>query len=141
MKVNIINKSAYLATLWNHSITGMDLRANLTESITTTPRKNHNQNGSFIELPIGYEAQVRPRSGSLLSKRNHRVIPWNTWYWLSRRNWCDFSKFIQSNFRNPKRRAYCATYYPAKHDVLSWVEVQRYTQKPLEVRRVCGTRD
>ena len=43
---------------------GMDLRANLTESITLKPLgRAIVKTGLFIELPIGYEAQVRPRSG------------------------------------------------------------------------------
>ena len=42
----------------------MDLRANLTESITLKPLgRAIVKTGLFIELPIGYEAQVRPRSG------------------------------------------------------------------------------
>ncbi len=43
---------------------GVDLRANLTESITLKPlARVLIKTGLFIELPIGYEAQVRPRSG------------------------------------------------------------------------------
>jgi dUTP pyrophosphatase len=43
---------------------GMDLRANLTESITLkTTGKSHRKKQVFYELPIGYEAQVCPRSG------------------------------------------------------------------------------
>lgn len=42
----------------------MDLRANLTESILLNPlQRTLVPTGLFIELPLGYEAQVRPRSG------------------------------------------------------------------------------
>ena len=42
----------------------MDLRANLTEALTLEPLgRTVVKTGLFIELPIGYEAQVRPRSG------------------------------------------------------------------------------
>jgi dUTP pyrophosphatase len=65
MKVNIINKSQH--ALPNYETTassGMDLRANLTESVTLAPLgRTVIKTGLFIELPIGYEAQVRPRSG------------------------------------------------------------------------------
>lgn len=47
----------------------MDLRANLTESITLAPlQRALIPTGLFIELPLGYEAQVRPRSGLALKK-------------------------------------------------------------------------
>jgi dUTP pyrophosphatase len=65
MKVNIINKSQH--ALPNYETTasaGMDLRANVTESVTLAPLgRTVIKTGLFIELPIGYEAQVRPRSG------------------------------------------------------------------------------
>jgi dUTP pyrophosphatase len=42
----------------------MDLRANLDEAITLHPMQRAMvPTGLFIELPIGYEAQIRPRSG------------------------------------------------------------------------------
>lgn len=47
----------------------MDLRANLSESITLAPlQRALVPTGLFIELPLGYEAQVRPRSGLALKK-------------------------------------------------------------------------
>jgi dUTP pyrophosphatase len=65
MKINIINKSQH--ALPNYETTasaGMDLRANLTEPVTLAPLgRTVIKTGLFVELPIGYEAQVRPRSG------------------------------------------------------------------------------
>jgi len=65
MKVKIVNKSpnqlpAY-ETLYS---AGMDLRAHLDESVTLLPlQRTLVPTGVFIELPCGFEAQVRPRSG------------------------------------------------------------------------------
>ena len=70
MTVKIINKSSN--TLPNYETegsAGMDLRANITESVTLRPLERAMiPTGIFIELPLGYEAQVRPRSG-LAAKR------------------------------------------------------------------------
>lgn len=65
MKINIINKSQHLLPGYETiASAGMDLRANLTESIVLQPlERTIVKTGLFIELPIGYEAQVRPRSG------------------------------------------------------------------------------
>lgn len=65
MKINIINKSQHVLPSYETiASAGMDLRANLTESITLQPlERTIVKTGLFIELPIGYEAQVRPRSG------------------------------------------------------------------------------
>ena len=65
MTINIINKSQHaLPNYETIASAGMDLRANLTESITLKPLgRAIVKTGLFIELPIGYEAQVRPRSG------------------------------------------------------------------------------
>ena len=65
MKINIINKSQHALPHYETvASAGMDLRANLAESITLQPlERTIVKTGLFIELPIGYEAQVRPRSG------------------------------------------------------------------------------
>lgn len=70
MKINIVNKSNNPLPGYstNHSA-GMDLRANLTESKILKPLERILiPTGLYIELPIGYEAQVRPRSGLALKK-------------------------------------------------------------------------
>ncbi len=70
MKINIINKSQHaLPGYETIASAGMDLRANLTESIVIEPMERALiPTGLFMELPIGYEAQVRPRSGLALKK-------------------------------------------------------------------------
>ena len=70
MEVKIVNKSPFklpeYATI--HSA-GMDMRANLTESMVIQPLQRMTvPTGIYIQLPDGYEAQIRPRSG--LAARN-----------------------------------------------------------------------
>ena len=75
MTINIINKSAHaLPNYETIASAGMDLRANITQSITLKPLERAIiKTGLFIELPIGYEAQVRPRSG-LAAKNGITVL-------------------------------------------------------------------
>lgn len=70
MKVKIINQSKHpLPNYETIASAGMDLRANLTDAITLKPlERKLIPTGLFIELPIGTEAQVRPRSGLALKK-------------------------------------------------------------------------
>lgn len=65
MNIKVINKSANTLPAYEtlHAA-GMDLRADLEESITLKPLERRLiPTGLYIELPIGYEAQIRPRSG------------------------------------------------------------------------------
>lgn len=75
MNINIINKSAHtLPHYETFASAGMDLRANITEPITLKPlERTIVKTGLFIELPVGYEAQVRPRSG-LAAKKGITVL-------------------------------------------------------------------
>jgi len=70
MKINIINKSQHaLPSYETIASAGMDLRANLAAPIVLEPMERALiPTGLFMELPIGYEAQVRPRSGLALKK-------------------------------------------------------------------------
>lgn len=65
MKVNIINKSKHSLPAYETNLSaGMDLRANLSEPIILQPMQRALiPTGLYIELPIGTEAQIRPRSG------------------------------------------------------------------------------
>jgi dUTP pyrophosphatase len=75
MQIKIINKSAHaLPNYETLASAGMDLRANITTPITLKPLDRAIvPTGLFIELPIGYEAQVRPRSG-LAAKKGVTVL-------------------------------------------------------------------
>ncbi|WP_394760279.1 dUTP diphosphatase [Flavobacterium sp.] len=70
MQIKIINKSQHeLPNYETIASAGMDLRANIQESITLQPLgRTLVKTGLFIELPIGFEAQVRPRSGLAFKK-------------------------------------------------------------------------
>ena len=75
MKIKIINNSSHnLPHYETIASAGMDLRANLSESRILKPlERSIVGTGIFIELPIGYEAQVRPRSG-LAAKKGITVL-------------------------------------------------------------------
>ncbi|MFD2587981.1 dUTP diphosphatase [Croceitalea marina] len=75
MKINIINKSKHpLPHYETNASAGMDLRANISEAITLKPLERIIvKTGLFIELPVGFEAQVRPRSG-LAAKKGITVL-------------------------------------------------------------------
>ncbi len=75
MTIKIINRSQHaLPDYETIASAGMDLRANLSEPITLNPLgRAIVKTGLFIELPIGYEAQVRPRSG-LAAKKGVTVL-------------------------------------------------------------------
>jgi dUTP pyrophosphatase len=65
LRVKIINRSAFELPRYETELSaGMDVRANLTESVTLKPLERAMiPTGLFVELPAGYEMQVRPRSG------------------------------------------------------------------------------
>ena len=75
MNINIINKSSHeLPNYETIASAGMDLRANISESRILKPlERSIVGTGLFIELPIGVEAQVRPRSG-LAAKKGITVL-------------------------------------------------------------------
>ena len=65
MKVKIINRSNNALPAYETAhAAGLDIRAHLSEAISIAPMQRQLiPTGLFIELPIGYEAQIRPRSG------------------------------------------------------------------------------
>ncbi len=75
MNIKIINKSGHaLPHYETEASAGMDLRANIVEPIKLKPLDRAIiKTGLFIELPMGYEAQVRPRSG-LAAKKGITVL-------------------------------------------------------------------
>lgn len=70
MKVKVVNKSKHdLPHYSTIASAGMDLRANIDDPILLKPlSRTIVKTGIFMELPIGYEAQVRPRSGLAFKK-------------------------------------------------------------------------
>ena len=65
MKVKIVNKSPFpLPAYATEQSAGMDLRASISEPLTLNPlQRELVPTGLYIELPAGFEAQIRPRSG------------------------------------------------------------------------------
>ncbi len=70
MNVKVINKSIHpLPQYETIGSAGMDLRANITESVTlASMERTLIPTGLYIELPQGTEAQIRPRSGLAIKK-------------------------------------------------------------------------
>lgn len=70
MNIKIVNTSRHpLPSYETSSSAGMDLRANLDEPFVLKPlQRALISTGLFIELPVGFEAQIRPRSGLAIKK-------------------------------------------------------------------------
>ena len=75
MNVQIINKSKHATPHYEtKGAAGMDLKANIEAAITLKPLERAIiKTGLFIALPVGFEAQVRPRSG-LAAKKGITVL-------------------------------------------------------------------
>ena len=75
LNVKVVNKSKHQLPQYQtaHSA-GLDLKANLDSPVTLKPLERALiPTGLFIELPVGYEAQIRPRSG-LAAKNGITVL-------------------------------------------------------------------
>ena len=70
MLINIVNKSKHPLPEYATPLSaGMDLRANIDEPIVLKPlERKLIPTGLFLELPAGFEAQIRPRSGLAIKK-------------------------------------------------------------------------
>lgn len=130
MKINIINNSGHdLPNYETIASAGMDLRAVLSESITLNPLERAIvKTGLFIELPIGFEAQVRPRSG-LAAKKGVTVL--NSPGTID----ADYRGEIGVILVNLSNEAFVvengeriAQLVIAKHERAEWVEVSELTE-------------
>ena len=70
MQINIVNRSKHSLPEYATPLSaGMDLRANIDKPIVLKPlERKLIPTGLFVELPAGYEAQIRPRSGLAIKK-------------------------------------------------------------------------
>ncbi len=70
MKIKIVNRSKHdLPSYATIASAGMDLRANLDAPVVLKPMQRILiPTGLFVEIPVGYEAQIRPRSGLAINK-------------------------------------------------------------------------
>lgn len=75
MNIRVVNKSKHkLPEYETIASAGMDIRANLDQTVEILPlERTLIPTGLYMELPIGYEAQVRPRSG-LAAKHGITVL-------------------------------------------------------------------
>ena len=75
MKVKIVNHSRFALPEYQTPLSaGLDIRANIKESISLEPlQRALVPTGLYVELPAGYEMQIRPRSG-LAAKQGITVL-------------------------------------------------------------------
>lgn len=130
MNIKVINKSNHdLPNYETAASAGMDLRANITAAITLKPlERTIVKTGLFIELPIGYEAQVRPRSG-LAAKKGISVL--NAPGTID----ADYRGEIGVILVNLSNEDFCiengervAQLVIAKHERAEWVEVETISE-------------
>ena len=130
MQIKIINKSSHdLPNYETIASAGMDLRANIQEPITLKSlERTIVKTGFFIELPIGYEAQVRPRSG-LAAKKGITVLnsPGTVDADYRGEIGVILVNLSQEDFviENGERIAQLII---AKHERAEWIEVQELTE-------------
>lgn len=130
LKVKIINKSKNDTPQYStpHSA-GMDLRANLEEDIVLKPLdRTIVPTGLFIELPVGYEAQIRPRSGMTIK---HGISVLNSPGTID----ADYRGeigIILANLSNDeftiKHGERICQMVIAKHESVEWVEVEELNE-------------
>jgi dUTP pyrophosphatase len=70
MKIRIVNKSKHEVPAYSTiASAGMDIRANIENDIILRPfERAIVPTGLYLEIPLGYEAQIRPRSGLAIKK-------------------------------------------------------------------------
>ena len=130
MQIKIINKSSHdLPNYETIASAGMDLRANIQEPITLKSlERTIVKTGLFIELPMGYEAQVRPRSG-LAAKKGITVLnsPGTVDADYRGEIGVILVNLSQEDFviENGERIAQLII---AKHERAEWIEVQELTE-------------
>jgi dUTP pyrophosphatase len=122
IEVEIINQSAFeLPAYATEGAAGLDIRANITEPIVLAPLERQLiATGLFVAIPLGYEIQIRPRSGLAFK---HGITVLNTPGTID----ADYRgeiKVLLVNLSNspvtvePGERV--AQMVLAKHEVLSW---------------------
>ncbi|TCN72157.1 dUTP diphosphatase [Acetobacteroides hydrogenigenes] len=126
MEVKVVNKSSFdlpeYATV--HSA-GLDLRANTTDNLVLAPLDRVIiPTGLFIEIPVGFEAQIRPRSGMAIK---HGITVINSPGTID----ADYRGEIKVGLVNISNEAYTikpgeriAQMVFSKHETVSWLEVE-----------------
>lgn len=126
MEVKVVNKSRFdlpeYATV--HSA-GLDLRANITEDVVVDPLDRVIiPTGLFLEIPVGFEAQVRPRSGLAIK---HGITVINSPGTID----ADYRGEVKVGLVNISNEVYTikpgeriAQVVFAKHETIKWLEVE-----------------
>ena len=126
MEVKVVNKSSFdlpeYATVYS---AGLDLRANTTDNLVLAPLDRVIiPTGLFIEIPVGFEAQVRPRSGMAIK---HGITVINSPGTID----ADYRGEIKVGLVNISNEAYTikpgeriAQMVFSKHETVSWLEVE-----------------
>ncbi|MFT4833149.1 MAG: dUTP pyrophosphatase [Psychroserpens sp.] len=130
MNIKIINTSKHqLPHYETLASAGMDLRASITEAITIQPLgRAIVPTGLFIELPVGFEAQVRPRSG-LAAKKGVTVL--NTPGTVDADYRGEIGVILVNLSNEPftlENGERIAQLVIAKHERAEWIEVQELTE-------------
>lgn len=127
MKVKIINRSKHALPAYETSASaGMDLRASTDADIVLQPMERQLvPTGIYIELPVGYEAQIRPRSGLAFK---HGVTVLNSPGTID----ADYRgeiKIILANLSNEpfvvRDGERIAQMVVSRHEQVEWVEVEQ----------------
>jgi len=127
MNINVINTSKHpLPNYETAHSAGLDLRANIDEEINISPlQRVLIPTGLFIELPQGYEAQIRPRSGLAFK---HGITVLNSPGTID----ADYRgeiKILLINLSNDnftiKDGERIAQMIVSKHEVVEWTPVER----------------
>ncbi|MDO4692644.1 MAG: dUTP diphosphatase [Porphyromonadaceae bacterium] len=126
MTIKIINRSRHaLPQYATNAAAGMDLRANVEASLVLAPlERKLIPTGLFIELPVGYEAQVRPRSGLALK---HGITVLNSPGTIDadyRGEICIILVNLSSEAFEIKDGERIAQLVVAKHEQAEWIEVE-----------------
>ncbi len=126
MEVKVVNKSSFdlpeYATVYS---AGLDLRANTTDNLVLAPLDRVIiPTGLFIEIPVGFEAQIRPRSGMAIK---HGITVINSPGTID----ADYRGEIKVGLVNISNEAYTikpgeriAQMVFSKHETVSWLEVE-----------------
>jgi dUTP pyrophosphatase len=128
MHIRIVNKSGNpLPSYSTEHAAGMDLRADIQQEIILEPlQRKLIPTGIYLELPVGYEAQIRPRSGMALK---HGISVLNTPGTID----ADYRGEVGVIVVNLSSEAYAISpgericqMVISKHETAEWIEVEEF---------------
>jgi len=126
MEVKVVNKSSFeLPEYATENSAGLDLRANIDDEVVLGPLDRVIiPTGLFLEIPVGFEAQVRPRSGMAIK---HGITVINSPGTID----ADYRGEVKVGLVNISHDSYSikpgdriAQIVFAKHETISWLQVE-----------------